>query len=136
MTRSQSIINWFKQLDNVDISEIFTDELPANIDSIGLIKSPNSNYFEFSDGTRMYTEYFQFAVRKYSQTESERINIQQWLSNLEKLIYDNVENDNLPTLENGFTCRDLTVESSFYLFATFEEESIYQATIKINYTNF
>ena len=136
MTIAESIAQWLKKYDEMEISEVSIDKLDTEANSYGMLKGNVNNFTQFSDGTKLFTQYFYFVIRKFSQTESERADNQAWLQGLEKFIDDKNENNELPILEDGYSCEQVLVNNSYYVYSTGEEDTIYQLTLAVDFKNF
>ena len=96
MTVSEALKNWLRGCDCVEIVDVDTDRLEANAESLGLYKQAQRETTAFLDGSAEITEYYYFLARWPTTLESERINSQTIMSNLESWIENKNMDDELP----------------------------------------
>lgn len=134
MTISESIVTWLKTNTSISImSDIETDLLQANNESMGLYKAPENIIVEYVDGSKLVTEYYMFLARQSSQLDSDRISNQQFLSNLEEWVDGKNFKKEFPTLVTKYSCENISISSTYYMQEQDEQESIYQLSIEISY---
>lgn len=135
MTISQCLVQWLYNFGNISIDDrIETDALASAADSMGIYKTPRTNYRNYVDGSRDVTAYYNFLVRQSGQSEAERQSGQTWMETLEDWVRANCLAGDVPQLGDGRTCNSIAVSSSFYMSLDDGEENVYQVTLEINYT--
>ena len=130
MTVSEAIKNWLRGCDCVEIVDMDTDRLEANAESLGLYKQAQRETTAFLDGSAEVTEYYYFLARWPTTLESERVNSQTIMSNLESWIEDkNLGNElpEVPGVERVF------VANGFYMLEAESDDAVYQVSIGITY---
>lgn len=134
MTISQSIIEWLNGYDAV-IEDVDTDLLAAlqePAEAYGFFKTPDRIIVPFLDGTREITEYYQFLTRQNSQLDSERIDNQEFLADMEEWVYQKNLAREYPDII-GVRVTNIEVSNSFYVQQSEETEAVYQLSIGITY---
>lgn len=130
MTVSEALKNWLRGCDCVEIVDVDTDRLEANAESLGLYKQAQRETTAFLDGSAEITEYYYFLARWPTTLESERVNSQTIMSNLESWIEDkNLGNElpEVPGVERVF------VANGFYMLEAESDDAVYQVSIGITY---
>lgn len=135
MTIGESIIQWLYGFGDIEIDQrITTDQLGAEEGALALFKEPTKSEVVFLDGSHDVTERYYFLIRQPSQTNSERISNAAWLERLERWVRDQNLKKDYPHLEAGLTCFAIAVAVSAYVMEQKEEESIYQISVAISYS--
>lgn len=135
MTITESIIIWLKRFEADDcakIGEVDTDHLGSITASYGITKAPKETVKRFITGEELHTGYYQFSARLDSQTQFDRVENQRWFEALEEWVCDRTSNKDLPVLDK-YTCKDLSISSSYYMGQTQKDNAIYTFTIAIKY---
>ena len=130
MTVSEALKNWLRGCDCVEIVDVDTDRLEANAESLGLYKQAQRETTAFLDGSAEITDYYYFLARWPTTLESERVNSQTIMSNLESWIEDkNLGNElpEVPGVERVF------VANGFYMLEAESDDAVYQVSIGITY---
>jgi hypothetical protein len=136
MTVSECIKDWLKDFEGITkIEDLCTDRLESAIESYEIFKSPNKDIIPFADGSSLVTEYYQFFGRKAANDDSEMVNNQQVLTNLENWIEKKNFDELYPDLSQAGTlhCEEISIENSATVIDQTDSEAIYQITIKITY---
>ena len=135
MTVGESIIQWLYGFGDIEIDQrISTDQLGAEEGALALFKEPTKTEHVFLDGSRDVTERYYFLVRQPSQTNSARISNAAWLERLEEWVRQQNLSRNYPKLGNGRLCFSITIGVSAYVMEQQEEDSIYQISVVICYS--
>lgn len=135
MTVSQSIVTWLYTNTTISVNDtVDTDTLAATAAAYGLYKTPQTTVIPYVDGTRDVTAYYTFLLRQRSNEDGKRQNNQAWLEALEAWVQSKRKARTLPTLSAPRQCHDVFVANSFAVIETESDESVYQITIGINYT--
>lgn len=130
MTVSEALKNWMRGCDCVEIVDVDTDRLEANAESLGLYKQAQRETTAFLDGSAEITEYYYFLARWPTTLESERVNSQTIMSNLESWIEDKNMDDELPEVPG---VERVFVANGFYMLEAESDEAVYQVSIGITY---
>lgn len=135
MTVSECIKNWLCGYEKMDIGEIATDFVEGDLGSYAILKSPNSTPEEYSDGSRLITEFYQFFARKSTQIDVERIGNQQLLTDLEEWVEQKNFAEDYPDLSvcGRLACQDISISGSATILSQEETNAIYQIIISIQY---
>lgn len=130
MTVSEALKNWLRGCDCVEIVDVDTDRLEANAESLGLYKQAQRETTAFLDGSAEITEYYYFLARWPTTLESERVNSQTIMSNLESWIEDKNLGNELPEVPG---VEKVFVANGFYMLEAESDEAVYQVSIGITY---
>ena len=135
MTISEAIIAWMEGYDGgISIADnISVDQLMAMNESSGIFKSPGDQVIEFIGGARDITANFLFLICQPSQTNSMRLDNQQWLEGFERWARDANRARTLPDLGDARKCISIGISNSYAIQQQTDTETIYQITVTINY---
>lgn len=131
MTIAKSLSEWLKSI--LDIVKIDTEQIGADIDSYGLYRSPDRQVETYNDDSYALTEYYQFFAKQSSQTESDRLDNDEWLENVTYTIDDKNYCEDYPVLDNNRVCIGIELNGQPYTSEAESSEAIYAMTIKITY---
>lgn len=131
MTISESIIKFLEAFEG-GIKRVDTDSLRSEPVSYGLMKEPSQNVKAYLSGKKTYTDYYQFAARFNSKTDTDRIKNQAFMEELAKWIEEQNVQGNYPVLK-GYKCSYVGVSTTFYMGKADENTAIYTLTIQIKY---
>lgn len=132
MSISKSIAEWLNgYAEDAEIIDI--DQLAAVPEAYALFRSPETIVTPFVNGSRDVSAYYQYVIRRQSQTEAQREENAEWLEDLERWIYAQVIKRNLPTLGKGMECVKVEVTGGLALETQNLSESEYQVMLHINY---
>ena len=137
MTIGQSIVEWLYTFGNIEINPaiiIETDQLDSGADSYGLYKQATRTTTPYIDGTSDNSEFYYLMVRQSSKTNTARIDNQAWMEQLERWIYEQNIDRNLPRLDSPRDCYGISVSVSGYMMETETDTAAYQISLKIDYT--
>lgn len=134
MTIPQAIKQWLYKNPSIEIDErIDTEILDSQAIAYALSKNPTNTKEVFVDGSELRTEYYTFFARQNSQLETERIDNDKFLEDLENWIFERNFEGDLPVLDNKRYCDSVEISQGYYLFENDENESVYSLTIQITY---
>lgn len=131
MTIAKSLSEWLKSI--LDIVKIDTEQIGADIDSYGLYRSPDRQVESYIDDAYTITEYYQFFAKQSSQTESERLDNDEWLEYVTYTIDDKSYCEDFPNLDNDRVCTGIELTGQPYSLESESDETIFAMTIKITY---
>lgn len=130
MTNSELIKKWLGTCDLIEIIDIDTDRLEAQAESMGIYKQATRDVAEYIDGSKLISEYYYFLTRQAAQLESERIDSQEFLAELESWVEENEFEGNYPEIPG---IEDVFITNGFYMIDAEMDESVYQVSIGITY---
>ncbi|MCM1159379.1 MAG: hypothetical protein NC300_11450 [Bacteroidales bacterium] len=135
MTVGECIKKWLGTYAGADFSEIATDFIKGDTGSYAIYKSPNKNVVPYIDGSKLITEYYQFFARESTQVPEERIENQQFLSDLENWVEKKDYSEDYPDLSEvgNLTCMEISISNSAAITSQEDDNAIYQITIEIQY---
>lgn len=131
MTIAKCLSEWLKSI--LDIVNISTEQIGADIDSYGLYRSPDRNTESYIDDSYAITEYYQFFAKQSSQTESERLDNDEWLEYVTYTIDDKSYCEDFPALDKDRVCIGIELTGQPYSLESASDETIFAMTIKIKY---
>lgn len=132
MSISKCIAEWLQGFVG-DAEIIDIDQLAAAPDAYGLFRSPETIVTPFINGSRDVSAYYQFVIRKQSQTDAQRIENAEMLENLERWMHAQNIKRTLPQLGAGRVCYSIAVNGGMALETQDDAASEYQIIIHINY---
>lgn len=132
---SECVKSWLNEYDKADFSEMATDFIEGEIGSYAIYKSPNKTIVPFIDGSKLVTEYYQLFARQSTQIEAERVDNQQFLSDLEDWVEKKDYNEDYPNLSEvgSIVCAEIKISNSAAITSQEDDNAIYQITIAIQY---
>ena len=135
MTVSKALITWLYGFGSISVDEnIDTDTLAANAAAYGLYKTPQTVIVPFVDGGRDVTAYYTLCVRQRANQERKRQDNQGWLEALEQWVRTQNRAQNLPDMGDNRECYGVGIANTFTMQDAENEESVYQMTLSISYT--
>lgn len=135
MTVSECLKDWLNKYPKADFGDIDTDILKGKDGSVTLFKSPNKQIIKYNDGSSLNTEYYQFFIEKSSLLDEERIDNQQFMSDLEEWIEEKDFNEEYPDLSavGKLKCTEIAINNFSSIAFEGEDKAVYQITIAIEY---
>lgn len=135
MTVAECIKNWLGGFTQLSLSELCTDFLESDLESYEIFKSPNRDIKQYTDGSSLVTEYYQFYGRKATTADSERVSNQQVLADFENWIETKNFDEEYPDLSQvgNLICQEISIENSATIIDQTDSSAVYQITIKITY---
>ncbi len=132
MSISKSIAEWLKgYVGDAEIIDI--DQLAAMPEAYGLFRSPETVVTPFIDGSRDVSAYYQFVIRRQSQTDAQRAENADMLESMERWMHAQNIARSLPQLGAGRVCYSIAVNGGMALETQDDATSEYQIIIHINY---
>lgn len=135
MTISECIIEWLSEYQKMEFAECAVDQIEAEDGTYAIFKTPNKNITEYTDGSQLITEYFQLVARKSTQLDSERVNNQQMLVDLENWVEEKNMEEDYPDLSKAgkLICMNINVSDSNSIVSQEDTSAIYQLSIAVQY---
>lgn len=135
MTVGECLKKWLGEYKNADIEELSTDFIEGESGSFSIYKVPNNIKIPYNDGSSLNTEYYQFFARQPTQIDKERIDNQQFMSDLEDWVEERNLNEEYPDLSGmgRLICTEISVTDSAAITSQENDNAIYQITIAIQY---
>lgn len=135
MTVSECIIEWLSEYEKMEFAECAVDQIEAEDGTYAIFKTTNKNITEYTDGSQLITEYFQLVARKSTQLDSERVNNQQMLADLENWVEEKNMEEDYPELSKAgnLICMDINVSDSNSIISQEDASAIYQLSIAVQY---
>ncbi|MEE0918472.1 MAG: hypothetical protein U0L56_00365 [Lachnospiraceae bacterium] len=129
MTVSESIITWLKDFENQSID---TDILKVTVNRYALVKEPNQQIKAYITGKKEYTDHYTFQACLASQTNTDRIDNQEYGERLSEWVEEKNINQEFPLLADAKVTY-IGITTPFYMGQTATNESVYEMTIAIKY---
>ena len=135
MTVSKALIAWLYGFGSISVDEsIDTDTLAANAAAYGLYKTPQTVIVPFIADGRDVTAYYTLCVRQRANQERKRQDNQEWLEGLEQWVRAQNRAQNFPEMGDNRECYGVGIANTFTMQDAENEESVYQMTLSISYT--
>ena len=135
MTVAECLKNWLNTYPGADFGDINTDIIEARNGSRAIFKSPNKTVTKYNDGSSLNIEYYQFFVKQSALLDKERVDNQQFMTDLESWIEDKDLSEDYPDLSKvgKLMCTEISINNSSTITYESEDNAVYQITIAIEY---
>lgn len=126
------LLEWFKGCELIEALEfVDVNQLPPEIEALGLYKQPSRTTEKLIDGTTLITDVYYLLFKQPSQLKRERLENDEYLENVENWVESQEWEENYPDI--GYQVHEITVTNTFYMMESEENENIYQLAISITY---
>lgn len=135
MTVAECLKEWLNTYSGADFGDIDTDIIENMNGSRAIFKAPNKTVRKYNDGSSLNTEYYQFFAKQSVLLEEERVDNQQFMSDLEDWIEEKDFNEDYPDLSKvgRLTCTEISISNSSTITYENEDKAVYHITIAIEY---
>ncbi len=130
MTISKAINEILSEYEGLQID---TDHIADGSDQYGLFKSPARDVQRFNDGSYTVTETYQFFAKYDSNSDSERMEADEWLEDLTYWADDYSYNYEFPEIGKNRQIQDIAVVGVPYPMEEDNRITLYQMQLQITY---
>ena len=130
MTISKAISEFLGMYQDLKID---TDHVSDGSDKYGLFRSPGRDKKEYTDGSYVITEHYQFFARQASLSDTERMENDEWLEDLTYWVDDYPLRYDYPALDKGRRILDISVTGTPCPMETGDQDTLYEIALSVKY---
>ena len=132
MSKIKGLIDWFKTCPQIeDVTEIDVSQLAPEDPAAGLYKQPTVSTQQLIDGSEIRTETYYLLFLRPMQLQSERVDNEEYLENIENWIWEQEMAEKYPDI--GYPVHEIEMSNAFYMLSRTEDNAAYQFTVSITY---
>ena len=132
MSKIKGIVEWFEACPLIEnAGSIDVNQLPAELQALGIYKQPTRTVTELIDGGSIVTETYYLLFQQPAQLIDERIDTDEYLEQVENWVEAQEMAEAYPQI--GYEVYEISVADTFYMMSRDETEAVYQLAISIKY---
>lgn len=132
MAITTGLLSWFRCCEIIEEPEyIDVNQLPAEMQALGVYKQPSRTIDRLIDGTQIITDVYYLLFQRPAQMNDERISNEEYLEQVETWVENQEYAENYPDI--GYPVFEIEVTNTFYMMNRTETEAVYQLAISVKY---
>lgn len=132
MAITTGLLNWFRSCEIIEEPEyIDVNQLPAEMQALGVYKQPSRTIDRLIDGTQIITDVYYLLFQRPAQMNDERISNEEYLEQVETWVENQEYAENYPDI--GYPVFEIEVTNTFCMLNRTETEAVYQLAISVKY---